>query len=75
MLILSTVAAGLAILILALILGYTLVHGISYLNLDSSRKPPSRWAKLAGVCVMNFRHADMVALGDDHCFADRFISG
>jgi phosphate transport system permease protein len=34
MLILSSAAAGLAILILALILGYTLVHGISYLNLD-----------------------------------------
>ena len=27
-------AAGLAIIILALILGYTVVHGISYLNLD-----------------------------------------
>ena len=31
---LSSTAAGIAILVLALILGYTLVHGISYLNLD-----------------------------------------
>ena len=31
---LSSAAAGLAILILALIIGYTLVHGISFLNLD-----------------------------------------
>ena len=31
---LCSAAAGLAILILALILGYTLVHGISYFNLD-----------------------------------------
>ena len=31
---LSSAAAALAILILALILGYTLVHGISYFNLD-----------------------------------------
>jgi phosphate transport system permease protein len=31
---LSGVAAGLAILVLALILGYTLAHGISFLNLD-----------------------------------------
>ena len=31
---LSSAAAGIAILILALILGYTLVRGISYLNLD-----------------------------------------
>ena len=31
---LSSAAAGLAILILAIILGYTLVRGISYLNLD-----------------------------------------
>jgi phosphate transport system permease protein len=31
---LSSTAAGLAILILALILGYTLVNGISFLNLD-----------------------------------------
>ncbi len=34
MLVLSSGAAGLAILILAFILGYTLVHGISALNLD-----------------------------------------
>lgn len=31
---LTSVAAGLAIMVLALILGYTLAHGISYLNLD-----------------------------------------
>jgi phosphate transport system permease protein len=31
---LCATAAGLAIIILALILGYTLIHGISYLNLD-----------------------------------------
>jgi len=31
---LSSTAAGLAILILALILGYTLAHGIAFLNLD-----------------------------------------
>jgi phosphate transport system permease protein len=34
MLIFSATAAGVAILVLAIILGYTLVHGISYLNLD-----------------------------------------
>ena len=34
MLFLSCLAAGLGIIILALILGYTLVQGISYLNLD-----------------------------------------
>ncbi len=34
MLVLSGCAAGLAILILALILGYILVHGISYINLN-----------------------------------------
>ena len=31
---LSSLAAGLAILVLALILGYTIVHGITFLNLD-----------------------------------------
>ena len=34
MLCLSSIAAGLAIFMVALILGYTLIHGISYLNLD-----------------------------------------
>jgi phosphate transport system permease protein len=34
MLVLSSGAAGLGILILAIIMGYTLVHGIAYLNLD-----------------------------------------
>ncbi len=34
MLVLSSCGAGLAIMILALILGYILVHGISYINLD-----------------------------------------
>jgi len=31
---LSSIAAGIAIFMVALILGYTLIHGISYLNLD-----------------------------------------
>jgi phosphate transport system permease protein len=31
---LSSIAAGLAILILALILGYTIIHGLSFLNLN-----------------------------------------
>jgi phosphate transport system permease protein len=31
---LSSIAAGLAILILALILGYTIIHGLSYFNLN-----------------------------------------
>jgi phosphate transport system permease protein len=34
MLVLSSVAAGVGILMLALILGYTLAHGIAYINLD-----------------------------------------
>jgi phosphate transport system permease protein len=34
MLVLSSGAAGLGILILTIIMGYTLVHGIAYLNLD-----------------------------------------
>ena len=39
---LSSIAAGIAIFMVALILGYTLIHGISYLNLDlltQSAKP------------------------------------
>lgn len=48
MLSLCSVAAGLAILVLALILGYTLVKGISFINLDFLTKTAKPVGELGG---------------------------
>ena len=48
MLALSSTAAGLAIVILALILGYILVNGISYLNIDILTQPVKPVGEVGG---------------------------
>ena len=75
MLILSSAAAGLAILILALILGYTLVHGISYLNLDFLTQATKPVGEVGGGMRNEiFGTLILVALGPIGLLAGIFLS-
>ena len=54
MLAMSCTAAGIAILILALILGYILIRGISYLNLNILTKAAEPMGETGEACAMRF---------------------